>query len=289
MWLLLFAGLELWGEQFGSTKLSLHSLHLDLRASMHQSMQGERSGGYRWRMSPWPGDGVICTSASLSRVTEPLLTTRLCDEGSAFWIGRLAIRSILFYADRVSATSIHSSPTPSRLPLHNDLLEYLGCDNPMEVIDVTSLSGPYVEGLSVGEAVAKRNALMAGAAKVVFKYAFPETVSTPEGPPSPPMSLDSDKGDSSDLIQESRKEALRLATKSVEPMVELTSDLLGDRTVVDPRHSALSLGGGLWNSDGYRMLFLDTLKKVGIEFKEVLVVGDPGGEGAKGLARVEFD
>jgi hypothetical protein len=158
----------------------------------------------------------------------------------------------------------------------------------MGVIDVTSLSGPYVQGLSVGEAVAKRNALMAGAAKVVFKYAFPDTEEENMGPPSPPMSLDSDKGAGPDLIQESRKEALRLATKSVEPMVELTTELLGDRTVVDPRHSALSLGGGLWNSNGYRRLFLENLKRDGIEFKEVLLVGDPGGEGAKGLARVEF-
>lgn len=160
----------------------------------------------------------------------------------------------------------------------------------MGLIDVTSLSGPYVADLSVGEAVAKRNALMAGAAKVVFKYAFPEDFT--DGPPSPPVSLDSRSSMSDspiDLMQESRREALRLARKSVEPMVELTTELLGDRTVVDPAHSALSLGGGLWNSNGYRKLFLDSLKKDGINFKEVLVVGDPGGEGAKGLARVEFD
>lgn len=218
---------------------------------------------------------------------ETSLTLRLCDEGSAFWIGRLAIRSILFYADRLASTSIHSSSTPSRLPLHDDLLTYFGCDGPMGLIDVTSLSGPYVEDLSVGEAVAKRNALMAGAAKVVFKYAFPDDNII--SPPSPPMSLDSDSASGFDPYQESRREALRLATKSVEPMVELTTELLGDRTVVDPRHSALSLGGGLWNSMGYRKLFLDKLRKDGIEFKEVLVVGDPGGEGAKGLARVEFD
>lgn len=159
----------------------------------------------------------------------------------------------------------------------------------MDLIDVTSLSGPYVADLSVGEAVAKRNALMAGAAKVVFKYAFPED----EGisPPSPPISLDSrsSHGGEVDLVQESRREASRIARKSVQPMVELTTDLLGDRTVVDPRSSALSLGGGLWNSNGYRKLFLDQLQKDGIDFKEVLVVGDPGGEGAKGLARVEFD
>lgn len=158
----------------------------------------------------------------------------------------------------------------------------------MNLIDVTSLSGPYVADLSVGEAVAKRNALMAGAAKVVFKYAFPED----EGisPPSPSISLDShsSQGGDVDPIQESRKEASRIARKSVEPMVELTTELLGDRTVVDPKSSALSLGGGLWNSNGYRKLFLDQLEKDGIDFKEVLVVGDPGGEGARGLAKVEF-
>lgn len=161
----------------------------------------------------------------------------------------------------------------------------------MGLIDVTSLSGPYVADLSVGEAVAKRNALMAGAAKIVFKYAFPEDFTSTNGaPPSPPASLHS-RSSSSDIdpMQESRREALKLARKSVEPMVELTTELLGNRTVVDPAHSALSLGGGLWNSNGYRKLFLDSLRKDGIDFKQVLVVGDPGGEGAKGLARVEFD
>jgi hypothetical protein len=128
---------------------------------------------------------------------------------------------------------------------------------------------------------------MAGAAKIVFKYAFPDDTITL--PPSPPMSLDSDSASGFDPVQESRKEAMRLATMSVKPMVELTTELLGDGTVVDPQHSALSLGGGLWNSVGYRKLFLDSLRKDGIHFKEVLVVGDPGGEGAKGLARVEFD
>lgn len=194
---------------------------------------------------------------------------------------------MMFYADRSASTSIHSSATPARIPLHDDLLAYFGCEGPMGLIDVTSLSGPYVAGLSVGEAVAKRNALMAGAAKIVFKYAFPEDDGI--SPPSPPISLHSDSSAEMDPYQESRREALRLARKSVEPMVELTTELLGDRTVVDPHHSALSLGGGLWNSNGYRKLFLDSLHKDGIDFKEVLVVGDPGGEGAKGLARVEFD
>lgn len=169
----------------------------------------------------------------------------------------------------------------------------------MGLIDVTSLSGPYVADLSVGEAVAKRNALMAGAARIIFKYAFPEDDSTNtntnvniHAPPSPPTSLDSLQSHNEphiDPYQESKREALRLAKWAVEPMVELTTELLGDRTVVRPESSALSLGGGLWNSKGYRKLFLDCLKKDGIYFKEVLVVSDPGGEGAKGLARVEFD
>jgi hypothetical protein len=221
---------------------------------------------------------------------------RLCDEGSAFWLGRLAIRSLLFTADRLSSSPIYAAAARPLLPLHNDLLAYFGVPHPMDLISIVSLTGPFVEGLSVGEATAKRNAFMAGAARVVFKWAFPEDAGTTV-PPSPPASdgsassfshtLDSQPNDD-DPVAASHAEALRLARSAVRSLIELTIDLLGDGSIVRPESTALALGGGLWMSKGYRNLLLEGLRKEGVVFRETVVVGDAAGAGAAGLAKVEF-
>ncbi|ODN77970.1 hypothetical protein L202_05062 [Cryptococcus amylolentus CBS 6039] len=97
----------------------------------------------------------------------------LCDEGSAYWLGRLSIRLLLSLSDRLSSSSIYSSPPPPLLPLHQDLLDYFGVTDPLELIGLVSLGEVDSLGMSVGEAVGKRNALIAGAARIVFRYAFP--------------------------------------------------------------------------------------------------------------------
>ncbi|ODN90194.1 hypothetical protein L198_06212 [Cryptococcus wingfieldii CBS 7118] len=98
----------------------------------------------------------------------------LCDEGSAYWLGRLSIRLLLSLSDRLSSSSIYSSPPPPLLPLHQDLLDYFGVTDPLELIGLVSLGGEVGSlGMGVGEAVGKRNALIAGAARIVFRYAFP--------------------------------------------------------------------------------------------------------------------
>ncbi|WVQ77015.1 hypothetical protein IAR50_006694 [Cryptococcus sp. DSM 104548] len=97
----------------------------------------------------------------------------LCDEGSAYWLGRLSIRHLLSLSDRLSSSSIYSSPPPPLLPLHQDLLDYFGVTDPVELIGLMSLGESELLGLGMGEAVGRRNALVAGAARVVFRYAFP--------------------------------------------------------------------------------------------------------------------
>lgn len=42
-------------------------------------------------------------------------------------------------------------------------------------------------------------------------------------------------------------------------------------------------------SEGYREMLLDGLKKEGVNFGRVIVVGDAAGEGAQALGRVEFE
>jgi hypothetical protein len=158
----------------------------------------------------------------------------------------------------------------------------------MDLISIVSLTGPFVEGLSVGEATAKRNAIMAGAARVVFKWAFPEDQGD-NPPPSPPASdepMSSPTGD--DPIAASHAEALGLAKSAIRSLIQLTVDLLGDGTVVKPESTALALGGGLWMSNGYRSLLQEGLRKEGVVFRQTVVVGDAAGAGAAGLARVEF-
>ncbi|OXG27048.1 hypothetical protein C360_06740 [Cryptococcus neoformans Bt15] len=233
----------------------------------------------------------------------------LCDEGSAFWIGRLAIRALLFLSDRHASSGIYSSPSPPFLPLHNDLLAYFGTSNPLDLINVASLtaSGMAEPTESVGEATSRRNALLAGAARVVFKHAFPGDVSPPSGSLTPPGSTDAgaDMDDDHEntpsrrqpeeskhddiLNQASHLEALSIARQAAAPLISLTLSLLGDRTIVKPERSALTLGGGLMMSEGYREMLLDGLKKEGVRFGRVMVVGDAAGEGAQALGRVEFE
>ncbi|XAO27205.1 hypothetical protein I312_106047 [Cryptococcus bacillisporus CA1280] len=235
----------------------------------------------------------------------------LCDEGSAFWIGRLAIRALLSLSDRHASSGIYSTPPPPFLPLHNDLLAYFGTSNPLDLINVASLtaSGMAEPTESVGEATSRRNALLAGAARVVFKHAFPGDVSPRSGLPTPPGSadggaaadMDSDHESASSREQQedlkhddaldhaSHLEALGLARQAAAPLIWLTLSLLGDRTIVKPERSALTLGGGLMMSEGYREMLLDGLKKEGVNFGRVIVVGDAAGEGAQALGRVEFE
>jgi len=233
------------------------------RALPLEDVAVSRGWGYMW----------VCQNLHRS-----LLTSRLDDEGSAFWLGRLAIRSLLHTVDRILSVPVYSAAPPPALPFHRDLIAYFGIDDIMELIGIVSLTGAFVEGLTTGEATAKRNAYMAGAARVVIRWAFGE------GEPI----------DSAELgVEQSRIEARRLVEESVSPLVDLTLDLLGDRTTVIPEQTALSLGGGLMQSPGYRNLLLEglargTRKGQGVVFKKIMVVDDVAGEGARGVARIEF-
>ncbi|TXT10580.1 hypothetical protein VHUM_02085 [Vanrija humicola] len=197
----------------------------------------------------------------------------LDDEGSAFWVGRLAIRYVLGNWDRAHSTGVYSSAVPETLPLHTDLLEYFEVDDPTELIGIVSLMTSFVDGLTIGEASAKRNAYQAGAGRVVFKWAFP---------------ADSGVEITTDLEKASHEAALKIAKTAIEPLVDLTISALGDGSVVEPSRTALTLGGGLMNSNGYRQLLLQGLKARGVSFRDVLLVDDAAGEGGKALAAVAF-
>ncbi|OCF73983.1 hypothetical protein I204_05833 [Kwoniella mangroviensis CBS 8886] len=234
----------------------------------------------------------------------------LCDEGSAFWLGRLAIRSVLALADRHASSSIYSSSPPPLLALHRDILEYFGTTDPADLITLASLSNSIFDGLDIGEATAKRNAKIAAAARVVLKWAFPDENPVRNGLPTPPGSTDGEVEDSSDVDmdmeseaevelemisglgtdEKSQKEAMKIVSKSIQPLVELTLECLGDMSVVKLDKTILVLGGGLMMSKGYRSLLLDGLAETEdkVRFKRVLKVDDSAVEGARALGKIEF-
>ncbi|WVN89107.1 uncharacterized protein L203_104323 [Cryptococcus depauperatus CBS 7841] len=170
-------------------------------------------------------------------------------------------------------------------------------NDPLDLISIASLTSSGMVEEDEGEATSRRNALIAGAARIVFKWAFPEDEMLrggSSGMPTPPGSEGGDSDRESMVGQEEEMEtashlaALHLAKQAIKPLVELVLSLLGDQTVVKPHRSVLALGGGLMMSEGYRRLLLDGLAKQGILFGRTVVVRDAAGEGARGLGRVEW-
>ncbi|WVW82505.1 hypothetical protein I302_104516 [Kwoniella bestiolae CBS 10118] len=250
----------------------------------------------------------------------------LCDEGSAFWLGRLAIRSVLAVADRHASSSIYSTPTLPLLPLHQDILEYFGTADPADLINLASLSHDSLAGLDIGQATAKRNAMIAGAARVVLKWAFPEDapLGRVSGLPTPPGSEDGSEASDIDMESESeceagsilelstpdldlertpripseeeememksQMEAMKIVSKSIQPLIELTLECLGDSSEVKLERTVLVLGGGLMSSRGYRKMLLDGLARSEekVRFKRVMGVDDPAVQGARAVGRMEF-
>jgi hypothetical protein len=153
----------------------------------------------------------------------------------------------------------------------------------MDLIEVVTLS-PTTD-------IASRNALIAGAARTILQYAFPEDYisaktisSTTYTLPTPPLSPE----DEVDGMNPSKIESLQIAKEGIKPMIDLTMDLIGDGSVVKLEKSILAVGGGLMMCRGYRELLLDGLKERGVVFKGVRVIDDAAGEGARGLAKLEF-
>jgi hypothetical protein len=197
---------------------------------------------------------------------------------------------LLAHADRIASADIHSTPCPTLLPFHKDLLRYFEVNEPMELIELIQHTGRWMDGTSdPGQIASRRNAVLAGAARIVLRWAFPEDhIQQPPSPPASDTSVSTPNSDADDLDGLSRHEALALAKRAVVPLIDLTLSLLGDQTVVKPERSVLCLGGGLMMSKGYRGFLLEGLRKEGVEWGSVQVVHDAAGVGASGLAAVQY-
>lgn len=185
------------------------------------------------------------------------------------------------------------------LPIYRDLLSYFGTNDPYDLINLVALTGPLTDGLPVGDATSKRNAMLAGAARIVLGWAYPDerqvdqspaaavVPSTTVPPPSPPESERSQEDETTDT-DESQSVALKLVRKGIEPLVELAIGLLGDGTAVQPETTVLALGGGLFMSKGHRQLLREGLEREGVHFADIVLCRDAAGEGARAIAKVEF-
>ena len=164
----------------------------------------------------------------------------------------------------------------------------------MGLIELISHTGRWIEGAGgdAGQVASRRNAMLAGAARIVLRWAFPEDQDSARGvqPPSPPPTSTTTpiQLGSQDPIVLSQQAALSIAKNAIVPLIDLTMCLLGDRTITKPEESALALGGGLMMSKGYRGLLLEGLRREGVEWGSVQVISDAAGAGAIGLAAVEF-
>ncbi|KAI5475094.1 glucokinase regulator family protein [Pseudohyphozyma bogoriensis] len=190
----------------------------------------------------------------------------LGDEGSAYAIGRLAIRAILHDDDArqtsLLSSSLSPSPTtpPKLLPIYTSILHHLGVTCCSALVDKTYSDHSSPDSPSFKNAEATRKVWVAELARVVFDYAFGER----------------------DVA--SREVALGIAREASTELVEMASRLVGDRALIEPKRSALALGGGLWKVKGYRDILVERLRdEKGIKFAEVVLEGDAAEAGVLAL------
>ncbi|TIA92925.1 hypothetical protein E3P99_00369 [Wallemia hederae] len=216
----------------------------------------------------------------------------LCDEGSAFSVGRLAVRSLLAYEDFRGNNQLYSTDTNiPHLALHRDLMQQLQVNSAADLINKTYADHSHSDSFTQSETA--RKCWMAEACRVVFKYAFAtvpaervidailnDALIAIPGDPTPNTMQQVTHDDGSQL------EALRIAAQAVCPLVHMLVRLLGDRTKVKPETTTLTVGGGVISNNGYRSLLLHALDThFGVRFRHVEIVSDAEGEGVQALAK----
>ncbi|GAA5960655.1 hypothetical protein JCM21900_005443 [Sporobolomyces salmonicolor] len=193
----------------------------------------------------------------------------LGDEGSAYCVGRLAIRRLMTAADaRLSFSLANPSSKPAPLlPLFSALLIHLRASDPAHLIDKAYTHHSDPASSTFAERETERKLWIAEGARLVFSYAFED----------------------SDADDESRAMARSILEEALGPLVETTLTLIGDRSVVDPSKGALFLGGGLWNSEGYLRMLTTSLAAKQVAFAKVGIVKSAAEEGARALVALDKD
>ncbi|TNY24053.1 hypothetical protein DMC30DRAFT_387865 [Rhodotorula diobovata] len=188
----------------------------------------------------------------------------LGDEGSGFAVARIAIRRLLAAHDAATTASLRDpfAKSPPLLALFSDLLATFGVADAAELVDRTyadhSLPTDAVPP-SFTSSESNRKLWIAVGAPVVLAYAF----------------------GASSTCRASVQMAQSIVEEAVSPLVGAVERLAGGH--VDPRRALLSLGGGMWRTEGYRDLLVRGLEKRGLEFAAVKVVESAAAEGAHAL------
>lgn len=175
------------------------------------------------------------------------------------------MRSILVASDALQSHSFLLPCTPPRAPLalHTSLLKHFGVPTASALVANTYRDHSTPLDRSFEAAEANRKVWIAEATRIVFGYAFGA-----QGLVAPDAS---------------REVALAIAREGASSLVDIAARLVGRAEIVDPSRAALSLGGGLWQVEGYRELVVRGLSARGIEFAEVVTVGHPAEAGVVAL------
>ncbi|KAF9450264.1 N-acetylmuramic acid 6-phosphate [Macrolepiota fuliginosa MF-IS2] len=210
------------------------------------------------------GTGTLAYSYSLpkdgqSSLPAPINRTSgwgylLGDEGSAFAIGRDAIRAALDQRDR--------GLPPTRL--HLAITRCFGCQSVGELISAVYLNAPPIlkDGQDPSSVDPDPKLRVAGVCRVVFSHAFPS---------SPDIMVD--------------VEALKIAQKAASSAADTVTYLLSDDSDICSSSSVLVFGGALAQVGPYRQMIVGALRAKGHQFVRLECVQNAAEVGVQVLIR----
>jgi N-acetylmuramic acid 6-phosphate etherase len=179
----------------------------------------------------------------------------LGDEGSAFVIGRDAIRGTLDRRDR--------GDEPTSLDLA--ILDHFGCETVKELLSAIYLDPPpsLKDGQDPSSADADPKLRIAGVCRLAFSHAFPS---------------------SSSVAQD--QQAMEIIQRSASSAAVSVVPLITNKTrKVDPATSVLVFGGALAQIDQYRDMIVDALRVRGHVFARLECVKNAAEAGVQVLIR----
>ncbi|SGY13016.1 BQ5605_C011g06680 [Microbotryum silenes-dioicae] len=192
------------------------------------------------------------------------LGPRLGDEGSAYSIGRLGIRSVLSYFDELYMASAGKGPTPPKTHrtclMFGAILRYFGATTSEGLIDriYSDCSTPQASH----ETESRRKIWIADSARIVLEHAFPAIVE----------------------CVESKRTALGILAEAQAHLIDVVL-LFVDQLRLDLHRTVLTLGGSLWTNSGFAQMFLERLEATQCVFKHVIIASDAAGPAAVSLAQ----
>ncbi|KAG6844033.1 hypothetical protein H0H87_010445 [Tephrocybe sp. NHM501043] len=191
------------------------------------------------------GTGSLAKSFTLTSAERKLVSTSaeraggwgylLGDEGSAYFMGREAIRRTLRHRDA------GRPPTP----FHASVAAHFGCTSIGGIISAVYAPGQFREDPDAKPLDADPKLRVASLCRAVFASAYP----APPAQPDP--------------------EALEIVFEGAKSAVETLLCLLQDKDKIDPATSTLVLGGALGQIEEYKGLIVQELEKKGKEFASV--------------------